>query len=209
MTKTNRPAFTVAFTVAVTVAVFAAALAVPAAIWPAPAQAQPAATSIQAAPPSSFHADFEVDPTAYLLQGYSLHVGLGWKKVRLDLGAFAMALPDALAGHDDFSVAFDGYGLKLQYFPFAEQRGAFLGLDAGVARPLVRRKGTDLASRGTEYSVGVNFGWRFVFFERFYAATWLGLGRVLAREPVTLAGSTYEGSLLTVFPAVHLGYRFH
>jgi hypothetical protein len=171
-------------------------------------RAHPAAASASAFSTSGFHADFEVDPTAYVLEGHSLHVGLGWKKLRLDLGAFALALPAALTGHDDFSVAFDGYGAKLQYFPFAEQRGAFVGIDAGVARPFVRRKGTDLATRRTEYNAGINFGWRFVFLERFYATAWLGLSRPLGREPVTLAGSTYEGSALTVFPAVHLGYRF-
>lgn len=172
------------------------------------ARAQPAAASANASSGSGFHADFEVDPTAYVFEGHSLHVGLGWKKLRLDLGAFALALPAALTGHDDFSVAFDGYGAKLQFFPFAEQRGAFVGIDAGVARPFVRRKGTDLATRRTEYNAGINFGWRFVFLERFYATAWLGLSRPLGREPVTLAGSTYEGSAITVFPAVHLGYRF-
>jgi hypothetical protein len=196
MTKTNRH-LTTALALTCTLAIAAPDLA----------GAQPAATSLESG--SGFHADFEVDPTAYVFQGHSLHVGLGWKKVRLDLGAFALALPDALTGNDDFSVAFDGYGVKLQYFPFAEQRGAFVGVDAGVARPFVRRKGTDLASRRTEYSAGINFGWRFVFFERFYATTWLGLSRTLARAPVTLAGSTYEGNSITIFPAVHLGYRFH
>lgn len=55
---------------------------------------------------------------------------------------------------------------------------------------------------------GINFGWRFVFAESFYATAWLGLSRPLGREPVTLAESTYEGQAITVFPAVHLGYRF-
>jgi hypothetical protein len=188
---------------------FLVASTLAAAVLPAGAiQAQPAAASASASSGSGFHADFEVDPTAYVFEGHSLHVGLGWKKLRLDLGAFALALPAALTGHDDFSVAFDGYGAKLQFFPFAEQRGAFVGIDAGVARPFVRRKGTDLATRRTEYNAGINFGWRFVFLERFYATAWLGLSRPLGREPVTLAGSTYEGSAITVFPAVHLGYRF-
>jgi hypothetical protein len=196
MTKTNqtRPALICALALTV--------LGAPA------AGAQPAAATVAAPSASDFHADFEVDPTAYVLSGHSLHVGLGWKKLRLDLGAFALALPAAMTGHNDFDVAFDGYGIKLQYFPFAEQRGAFVGLDAGLARPFVRRKGTDLAVRATEYSAGINFGWRFMFFERFYATAWLGISRPLAREPVTLAGSTYQGSAVTFFPAVHLGYRF-
>src|SRR5262245_36496062 len=49
-----------------------------------------------------FHADVEIDPTAYVLGGYSLHVGLGWRRVRVDLGAFAMTLPGAFVPGDDF-----------------------------------------------------------------------------------------------------------
>jgi len=170
-----------------------------------PARAVPA---VEATAPAPFHADFEIDPTAYVLSGHSLHVGLGWRSLRLDLGAYGLALPAAITNNDAFEVAFHGYGLKLQYFPFAEQRGGFVGVDTGVNHPLVRRKGTELASTRTEYSAGVNFGWRFVFAERFYATAWLGLGYALNGRPVTLGDSTYEGQRLIVFPAVHLGYRF-
>src|SRR5688500_19215795 len=90
------------------------------------------------AEPSHFHADMEVDPTAYVLDGYSLHVGLGWKRLRVDLGAFALAVPAAIHGNDGFSAAFDGFGAKLQYFPLRPQRGLFVGGDAGAIRTLVR-----------------------------------------------------------------------
>src|SRR6185295_6893494 len=126
------------------------------------ALAQPAA--------SDLHADVEVDPTAYVLRGHSLHVGLGWGRLRADLGAYGLSLPAAMTGNDDFTVAFHGYGLKLQYFLFAEQRGGFVGVDGGVDHPLVRRKGTELATQSTDFSAGVNFGWRLVFGERFYSA---------------------------------------
>ncbi len=157
---------------------------------------------------SRFHVDAEVDPAGYLLDGYSLHLGIGWGHVRADLGVYAMALPKVVHGHDDLDVSFDGYGLKLQYFLRPEQTGGFVGVDAGVTRPTIRKRGTQLAERNTELGVGVNFGWRFTFAERFYATTWLGLGYGLNPHEVTVGGSTYEGSHLVVFPAVHLGYRF-
>lgn len=156
-----------------------------------------------------FHADFEIDPTAYVLNGHSLHVGLGYQRFRLDLGAFAMDLPQALTGNDQFHVGFNGYGAKLQYFLFSdEQRGGFVGIDGGLVRPLVKRRGAELAVRTSEVSLGVNFGWRFVFLGDFYATAWLGLSMPLGREVVTMDGATYEGQKVTVFPAVHLGYRF-
>jgi hypothetical protein len=160
------------------------------------------------APATSFHGDFEIDPTAYALGGQSLHVGLGWKRVRVDLGAFGLTLPSAAVGNDDFAVAFDGYGVKLQYFLFAEQRGGFVGIDGAVDHTQIERRGTDLARRRTSFSAGVNFGWRFVFAGSFYATPWLGLGHTFNDRPVTLAASTYEPNRLVVFPAVHLGYRF-
>jgi hypothetical protein len=165
-----------------------------------------------AAPPpavSPLHGDFEVDPTAYVLGGFSLHVGIGWKRLRVDLGNYAMALPAALSGTRDFDVSFDGYGAKAQLFLFSdEQRGAFVGLDAGVTRMSVRRDGTDLTSRQSQLGVGVDLGWRFAFGEHFYATPWISFGHVFNAKDVTLAGATYTANRVTVFPAVHLGYRF-
>jgi len=157
---------------------------------------------------SSFHADAEVDPTAYVLDGYSLHVGVGYKRLRVDLGAYAMKVPVALHGEDNLDISFDGYGVKLQYFLFAEQRGGFVGVDAGIARRTVARPEMQLAVRNTEVGVGVNFGWRFAITNAFYATTWLGLGYGFNPHTVMLGDAKYEPSRFTVFPAVHLGYRF-
>lgn len=157
---------------------------------------------------ANLHADAEVDPTAYVLDGYSVHVGVGYKRLRVDLGAYAMKLPKAVHGHDDLDVSFDGFGVKLQYFLFAEQTGGFVGVDGGVARPMVAKPAMQLAERNTEFGIGVNFGWRFDIAGGFYATTWLGLGYTLNAHDVMLGDSKYEASRFTVFPAVHLGYRF-
>ena len=155
---------------------------------------------------SAFHADFEVDPTAYALSGYSLHVGLGWQRLRLDLGAFAMALPDFAKSDDSFAVSFDGFGSKLQYFVLAEQRGLGVGVDAGVARPLVQRG--ELASKDSQYSIGVIAGYRIDLGAHLYATPWLGVSYAFSAEDVTLGGTTYQQNPVTIFPAVHVGYRF-
>jgi hypothetical protein len=166
---------------------------------------EPAAATV--AERSPFHADVEIDPTAYALSGYSLHVGLGWKRLRLDLGAFAMELPSIVQDNDDFDVSFDGFGAKLQYFAFGEQVGGFIGVDMAVARPLVERNGSDLAHRDTETSMGVNAGWRFDLVGDLYVTPWIGVGYSFDAEDVTLDGARYEAQRVTVFPAVHVGYR--
>jgi hypothetical protein len=175
--------------------------------WVSPATAEPNPAADPRAQ-SGLHADAEVDPTAYALDGYSLHVGIGYRRVRVDVGAYAMAIPSFVHGNDDFDVAFDGYGAKVQYFPFDEQLGAFIGIDGGVTRVQVQRRGTDLARRDTQVGVGVDAGYRFDLGAGFHATPWLGVGYSFGTDDATLAGKTFESSKVTVFPAVHVGYRF-
>lgn len=155
-----------------------------------------------------FHADAEVDPTAYILEGFSIHVGLGWQRWRLDLGNFAMAVPHFVHGNSDYDVSFDGYGAKLQYFLFEEQSGGFVGVDGGINRMYLERKGTDLAARQSQYSAGVDAGWRFPIVSGLYATIWAGLGYTFHASDVTLADSTYKAQPWTPFAALHVGYRF-
>jgi hypothetical protein len=157
---------------------------------------------------ASFHADAEIDPTAYALSGNSLHVGIGWRRVRVDLGNFAIRLPQFVHGDDGFDVSFAGFGAKLQLFPFAEQRGLFVGVDVGLGRVLVQRQGTDLAAQHHQFGAGVNVGYRIALPASFYVTPWIGIGYEFGADDVTLGGSTYEASALNIFPAIHLGYRF-
>lgn len=172
------------------------------------ALAQTEAVTQEASSRGGFHADAEIDPTAYLLKGFSLHVGLGWGRWRLDLGNFALAVPRFVHGNSDYDVSFDGYGAKLQYFLFAEQRGGFVGVDGGINKLYLERRGTDLAARQTQYGVGVNAGWRFHITSYLYATVWAGLSYVFNARDVTLADRTYDGKPWSPFAALHIGTRF-
>lgn len=187
--------------------VAAAALAL-STLTAASAQAQDRAPAAAAASPSRLHLDVEVDPTAYILRGYSLHVGIGWRRLRVDLGAYAMAMPEFMHGNPDFDVSFHGFGVKAQFFPLAEQRGLFVGVDTGLAMPLVRRRDTDLARTGLQVSVGAHVGWRLPIVAGLYVTPWIGLSYSFNAEDVTLANRTFVSNPVTVFPAVHIGYRF-
>jgi len=109
---------------------------------------------------AQLHVDAEVDPTAYALDGYSLHLGIGSGRVRLDLGVFRMAIPQLVHGDAGFDVSFDGFGPKLQYFLFAEQRGLFVGADAGLTRIHAERQGTSLAAHEDSFGLGIHAGYR-------------------------------------------------
>ena len=161
-----------------------------------------------AATASPVHADAEVDPTAYVLSGYSLHVGLGYERLRLDVGNFALAVPRAIHGNDAFDIGFDGFGAKLQWFPLAEQRRLVVGVDAGFAHVRVARRGTDLAVRDAQLQAGVDVGYRFAIARGVYVTPWLGLGHAFGARTVMLGGATYVPQRTLVFPAIHLGVAF-
>jgi len=154
-----------------------------------------------------FHADLELDPTAYVLDGFSLHVGLGWDALRIDLGVFGLRVPAFVHRQRDFDVAFDGYGMKAQYFPFAKQRGLFFGVDAAYSRALIRLQGSQLAARDNQLTVGVNAGVRCYVAGDLYITPWLGVGYSFGAEDVSLGGQTFAANPLLIFPALHLGYR--
>jgi hypothetical protein len=198
---------TLTLTLALTVSAAAAAAEPTAAD---PSAAEPTAAEPSAAEPHAtrLRADVELDPTAYVLDGYSLHLGVAWRRLRVDLGAFALTVPELVHGQDGFTASFDGFGAKLQLFLRPGQTGAFAGVDAGVVELLVRRDGTDLASRGRQATAGVHVGWRQPIVGGMYATAWIGVGRVLGARTVELGGARFEQSPWTVFPAIHLGYRF-
>ena len=154
------------------------------------------------------HLDIEVDPTAYVLSGYSVHVGAGWKHIRLDLGVYAMDLPELLHGNPGWDASFDGAGAKLQWFPFASQRGGYVDISAGVARQRVTLRETGASRRDTSFGAGIDFGYRFVLPYNFYVTPWAGLSYDFNAGDVMLDGHTYEKTKWIPFAAVHLGFRF-
>jgi hypothetical protein len=158
--------------------------------------------------PSSYHLDLEADPTAYALSGYSAHLGLGFDHVRVDLGVYAMHVPQFVHGDDGYDVRFNGLGTKVQYFFATEQRGWFAGVDADFAWIRASRQGTDASDLQRTFGLGVDAGYRISLPVGFYVTPWLGLGYQFGTKDVTIAGATYKSSPITVFPAIHLGYRF-
>jgi len=171
---------------------------------PANAGTPEAVTAPTTAP---FHLDVEVDPTAYVLSGYSLHVGLGWRRVRLDLGAYALALPSVVQRNDAFDVSFHGFGAKLQYFMFHDDVGAFVGVDGGVAWQLAERTSTNVVGRDRQVSLGINAGYRIALGHQLYVTPWIGVSRAFGVDATMLNGATFEPQRVVVFPAIHLGYR--
>ena len=203
--------FTPILTASVLLAASAAAAPSPAAAAPAaspsPAAGAPTAVTGPATPASPLHFDLEVDPTAYALHGHSLHIGVGYHHLRVDLGNYAEELPQFLHADDGFDLSFRGYGTKVQIFPFAEQHGLVVGIDAGVSTTSTHRQGTEMAVEQHLFGVGADIGYRIALGRRFYVTPWIGASYNLNARDVTLAGATSKANPLLIFPAIHVGYR--
>lgn len=167
-----------------------------------------AAEPVEKPAASRFHVDLETDPTAFVFRGYSLHVGLGWKHVRLDLGAYGMDFPGFIETNEGFESSFRGAGAKLQLFLFDEQKGGFVGIDAGLTHLRADLEGSGHHASQDRIGVGVNLGWRFALPYGLYATPWLGIGYALDAKDMNVDGKTYRANPVSIFPAVHLGYRF-
>jgi hypothetical protein len=155
---------------------------------------------------SHFHADVEVDPFAYAFGGYSVHVGVGYRGLRFDLGAFALDMPGFLEPNEDFQSGRNGYGFKFQYYPFTEQSGAFFGAQVELAHELIESELSAAAHRERQLNLGVHLGWRFMLGD-FYVTPWLLMNYALGAEDVQLDGNTYEATSLVPFATLHVGYR--
>ncbi len=169
------------------------------------AHAEPA---VSASADRDLHLDVEVDPTAYILSGYSVHVGLGYQRVRLDLGVFAMDLPEMFHGNEGWDASFDGAGAKVQWFPFAEQRGLWVDASIGVSRRTATLVETGRSQRDTTLGIGIDAGYRFALPYNLYVTPWAGISRDLEDTDVMLDGKRFTKSAWTPFAAVHIGYRF-
>jgi hypothetical protein len=158
---------------------------------------------------SDFHADFEIDPTAYILDGYSVHVGLGYRAFRFDLGAFAADVPQLFHGNEGFESYANGFGLKAQWFVLGDrQRGPFVGLEGNLGKSFVRREDSDAAVLKRRASAGVQVGYRIPLPADFYVTPWIGVDYEFLADDVELEGATFEEKRVTFFPAIHVGYAF-
>lgn len=150
----------------------------------------------------------EIDPAAYALHGYSLHVGLNAGHLRYEVGAYAADVPRWVHGNQGFDESMRGYGAKLQYF-FGETHEAwFAGVGIGPSRERIENRASGDRITRTLYGAGVEAGYRFNLGDGFYATPWAGLEYLPRASDVTLGGSRFSDKRVLPFAAVHVGYVF-
>ncbi|MDR7131971.1 hypothetical protein J2X69_004337 [Algoriphagus sp. 4150] len=157
--------------------------------------------------------EIESDPLAFILKGYSLHVGYTFSSFRASVGVFGIETPDFFLKDDKFSVFSSGYDMKFDYL-FNRTGGLFVGAQFVYGRDKIELKDSQERERFWGYSTGLRTGYRFMFggedsrFRGFYIVPWVALMYSPDTKPRQIGSETFPQSKWTPFPTIHLGWRF-
>jgi hypothetical protein len=152
--------------------------------------------------------EVEVDPFAYALNGFSLHVAKVLGSVRVNVGTFGIDVPGAIHGNDGWSEAMRGAGIKVDYLG-SSLDGLFVGVDGGYMRTRYGLTAGDetvvrgIVGMGLRAGYRVPLGWRGL-----YVAPWGGVSYNFDGDEVAIEGETFERSAVRPFATVHVGWRF-
>jgi hypothetical protein len=155
--------------------------------------------------------EIEVDPIAYILSGYSFHLGeyvSSWKfDVNTASEQFNQSETKSLLSNSNFTTKFTSYGAKLDYIGVS-QVGIHVGLQWDYMRWTYTNVSNAQKAKNTIQDLGVRIGYRFGS-GAFYLDPWIALlYNFQGTDSVAVAGQSYRPQHVQVFPTVHLGWRF-
>jgi hypothetical protein len=166
-----------------------------------------AALALGSPRPAAAQVEIEADPIAYAASGYSLHVASVFGTLRLSVGAFGADIPQWLHGNDGWDMSMRGAGIKLDYLG-SRLDGLFVGVEGGFMR-LSYGLDDSATEKRNDVSVGVRGGYRLAIGRSgLYVAPWVGVGYTPGGSDVVLGSERFDHSPITIFPTVHIGWRF-
>lgn len=157
--------------------------------------------------------EIESDPIAFIFNGYSVHLGYTFKDLRTSVGVFGIETPGMFLDNDAFSVFTSGYDAKLDYL-FGNQRGLFVGTQLTYAKDDITFRESSEEQHIWGYSVGLRSGYRFMLgkketnYKGLYIVPWIAVLRSFNVQEIQLGSETYKQQAWSLFPTVHLGWRF-
>jgi hypothetical protein len=154
--------------------------------------------------------DAEADPTAYALKGFSAHVGhpIFGGRFRLQFGTFGAETPEWIHSNSGFTENSRGVTLKCDYFPLHRSGGLFFGTDSNYARVRYELSQTHERTYRNLVGFGPRVGYRFNLGTHLYVSPWISVDYQFNAKDVTISRKIFHESRCSVFPAVHLGWRF-
>jgi len=152
----------------------------------------------------------EADPSAYALKGFSAHVGhpLFDGRMRLQLGAFGAETPEWIHGNSSFTENSRGGTFKIDYFPIRPLGGLFVGADSNYSRVRYELNQTHEHTYRNLAGLGPRVGYRFNVGNHLYVSPWVSVDYQFNAKGVAISGKRFHESKYSVFPAVHVGWRF-
>ena len=156
----------------------------------------------------------EIDPIAYILKGYSIHgVYQPIGKWSFDAGIFGIEEPEFYLDNNRFTVSHKGFGAKVHYHLRENTKGFYVGLGSDYARTKAVLKENKAAASGDAWNAGFHAGYRFFMFKNnggkgLYLTPWVSLNYQLLSDKLNFEQADFKQNKLSVFPTVHVGYRF-
>jgi hypothetical protein len=152
----------------------------------------------------------EADPTAYTLRGFSVHLGhpICDGRSRLQFGTFGAETPEWIHGNNGFTEDSRGVTFKVDYFPVRPLSGLFVGADSNYSRVRYELDKTHERTYRNIAALGPRVGYRFNLGKHLYVSPWVSVDYQFHAEDVTTSGKTFHETRYSVFPAVHLGWKF-
>ncbi|SFD23988.1 hypothetical protein SAMN05518672_1011204 [Chitinophaga sp. CF118] len=173
--------------------------------------------SVAQTPKSDNHFELEVDPIAFILNGYSAHVGYQSGHFRWDVGVYGIEVPSSFSGYDNFKIKSNGGGVKMDYL-FQKRKGLLLGIESNISNERVSPKSNpdnDITKTFTNISLSMRVGYRWMLgsksrgYKGLYIFPWVSfLSFNLNPQSAYIQGQEYKQKMLSFFPTVHFGYSF-
>ena len=158
--------------------------------------------------------EIEIDPIAYVLKGYSAHGIYQHNHYRYDLGVFGIEQPESYHGNKGYSLMSLGFGTKVTYL-IKGIPGFYTGLGSGIAFHEAQNTTTNEKADGASASIGVILGYRLFFknvkspdLKGFYITPWASFDYNYHFRKIDFANYDFEMKTFSIFPTIHLGYRF-
>lgn len=155
--------------------------------------------------------EYETDPIAFALKGYSFHRIQVVNRFRFDGGVYGIEQPSALTGNQGFKTMTRGFGLKVNYL-VSGVRGLYAGIDGGYAANSVTEIESGVKDKGHNLSLGAHAGYRFFLFpgkknylSGLYLTPWAGVSYNHIYDRVKFDG--YKEGNIGYFATLHIGYR--
>jgi hypothetical protein len=152
--------------------------------------------------------EVEVDPIAYALHGYSLHVAKVLGRTRLDVGAFGVEVPSRVHGNEGWTATMRGVGLKWDYVG-SSSYGAFVGVDPGYVQARYTVDATGQSETRGIIGIGIRGGYRLPLGPRgLYVTPWASVSYNLGGDEVRIGNARFARKSVEIFPTIHIGWRF-